>query len=70
MTNNTVSLEKAAKYICNTLDGLCPMMAEKFACPRECTLDTLPWQCWISFFNSQPATPKQEEQSDQDQVPA
>lgn len=51
--NETLTLEKAAKYICNTLDGLCPMMAEGHACPTVCTLDTVPWHCWISYFRDQ-----------------
>lgn len=54
MYNEAATLEKAAKYICNPLDGLCPMMAEKFACPGECTLDTLPWQCWLLFCKQKP----------------
>jgi hypothetical protein len=62
MQSEATTLEKAAKYICNTLDGLCPMMAEKFTCPTECNLDTLPWQCWISFFKNQQATAEREEQ--------
>ncbi len=57
MQNESDSLEKAAKYICTTLDGLCPMAAERYACPTDCTLDTLPWQCWIAYFRAQPDDP-------------
>jgi len=53
MDNDAATLEKAAKYICNTLDGLCPMAAERYACPTDCTLDTIPWKCWISYFREQ-----------------
>ena len=53
MQNERAVLEKAAKYICATLDGLCPMVAESYACPTDCTLDTVPWQCWISYFREQ-----------------
>lgn len=53
MRTETASLEKAAKYICTTLDGLCPMAAERYACPTECTLETIPWQCWILYFREQ-----------------
>lgn len=53
MQNEMMALEKAAKYICTLLDGLCPMAAEGHACPTECTLDTVPWQCWISYFREQ-----------------
>lgn len=56
-THNEIALlEKAAKYICNTLDGRCPMVAERYACPTACTLDTVPWQCWIAYFRGQQAT--------------
>lgn len=53
MHNETATLEKAAKYICTTLDGQCPMAAEKYACPTDCTLETVPWRCWISYFREQ-----------------
>jgi hypothetical protein len=53
MHNETATLEKAAKYICTTLDGQCPMAAERYVCPAACTLDTIPWQCWISYFREQ-----------------
>ena len=43
-------LERAAKYICNLLDGLCPMVVEHYPCPVICNLDTLPWHCWIDYF--------------------
>jgi hypothetical protein len=62
MESERATLEKAAKYICNTLDGLCPMKAEQFACPTVCTLDTLPWHCWISYFRKQGATPENGDQ--------
>lgn len=58
MDTETAPLEKAAKYICNALDGLCPMKAERFACPTDCTLDTLPWHCWIFYFRSQETKPE------------
>ena len=44
------ALEKAAKYICNMKDGLCPMVVEKMECRTVCTLETLPWQCWLILF--------------------
>ena len=49
------ALEKAAKYICTCKCGLCPMMVEKIACPQECNLETLPWQCWFAYFQKQSA---------------
>ncbi len=51
MQSDNSSLEKAAKYICTFLDGLCPMAAENYACPRECTTQTIPWECWILYLN-------------------
>jgi hypothetical protein len=44
------ALEKAAKYICNLKDGLCLMVVENMICRKVCTLDTLPWQCWLTHF--------------------
>ena len=44
------ALEKAAKYICNLKDGLCPMVVENMQCRSVCTLETLPWQCWVVLF--------------------
>jgi hypothetical protein len=44
------ALEMAAKYICNHLDGLCPMVVEQHPCPADCILETLPWHCWIDYF--------------------
>jgi len=46
------ALEKAAKYICAASLGQCPMMIERFHCPAECNLETIPWQCWIAFFKA------------------
>lgn len=63
MPNETVLLEKAAKYICNSLDGLCPMVAESYACPTDCTLDTVPWQCWIAYFRGQQSAEDGEKQA-------
>jgi hypothetical protein len=51
-------LEMAAKYICNLLDGLCPMVVEKHPCPANCTLATLPWHCWIDYFQAGAAARK------------
>ncbi|MDA8418940.1 MAG: hypothetical protein M0Z90_07910 [Desulfobacteraceae bacterium] len=51
MDKDSRSLEKAAKYICTFLDGLCPMAAEAYPCPQECGLDTIPWECWMFYFN-------------------
>lgn len=61
MQTETTSLEKAAKYICNNLGGLCPMVTEKFVCPTACNLDTLPWHCWVSYFRNQQPCPEQGE---------
>jgi hypothetical protein len=58
MSTDARLLEKAAKYLCNTLDGLCPMMAEGYVCPTECALDTVPWRCWIAYFRDQLADPQ------------
>jgi hypothetical protein len=44
------ALEDAVKYICTMKCGLCPMAAEQFPCPQPCTMDVLPWQCWIAYF--------------------
>ena len=49
------ALEKAAKYICNLKDGLCPMVVEKMECRTVCTLDTLPWKCWLTLFKEKAA---------------
>ncbi len=49
-TSMLVALEKAAKYICTSKCGLCPMVTEGFRCPKECDLDTKPWQCWFIYF--------------------
>jgi hypothetical protein len=48
-------LEKAAKYICNFREGLCPMVVEGFSCKRPCTEETLPWHCWIELFRERSA---------------
>jgi hypothetical protein len=50
------ALEKAAKYICNLKDGLCPMVVEKIECRTVCTLETLPWECWLALFKEIAAT--------------
>lgn len=60
-TEDDKALEQAAKYICTTKCGLCPMMVEHFPCPGECTLDTVAWQCWISYFRTRI---RQREQTD------
>lgn len=44
------SLEIAAKYICTSKCGLCPMVVEEFTCPRECRIETKAWQCWMTYF--------------------
>ncbi len=46
------ALEKAAKYICTSKCGLCPMVVEHFSCPHRCTLRTKPWQCWLAYFTA------------------
>jgi hypothetical protein len=45
------ALEKAAKYICNQTCGRCPMAMEDYSCPVECSPETTPWRCWISYFS-------------------
>ncbi|MCI5115736.1 MAG: hypothetical protein D3913_12500 [Candidatus Electrothrix sp. LOE1_4_5] len=46
-----LALEKAAKMVCNMKSGLCPIREEHFSgCPRKCTEDTRPWQCWFDYF--------------------
>lgn len=55
------ALERAAKYICNSKDGLCPMRIEDFKCRFPCDLDTLPWQCWVIFFK-EPVRGKKEDE--------
>ena len=50
LLTDRVALEKAAKYICNLKDGLCPMVVEKMLCRTVCTLNTLPWECWLTLF--------------------
>ena len=44
------TLEIAAKYICTSKCGLCPMVVETFTCPQECHLETKAWQCWMTYF--------------------
>ena len=44
------TLEIAAKYVCTSKCGLCPMVVEEFTCSSECRIDTKPWQCWITYF--------------------
>ena len=48
--SDSLALEKAAKYICNMKDGLCPMVVENMQCRSVCTVETLPWQCWVLLF--------------------
>ena len=50
ITNDRVALIRAAKYICMKQCGRCPMVIEGFSCPDACSLETLPWQCWLEFF--------------------
>jgi hypothetical protein len=52
VTRPSAAIEIAAKYICNHHCGRCPMLVVKFPCPAECGLDTLAWQCWISYFQN------------------
>jgi hypothetical protein len=47
---STGAIEDAAKYICTMKCGMCPMAVEQFPCPQPCTLEVLPWQCWIAYF--------------------
>ncbi|HIJ79680.1 MAG: hypothetical protein OEY01_13170 [Desulfobulbaceae bacterium] len=47
---DNLALEMAAKYICTIKCGQCPLVVEKFPCPQKCTLDVLPWQCWLAYF--------------------
>ncbi|MDA8165912.1 MAG: hypothetical protein M0017_12880 [Desulfobacteraceae bacterium] len=49
------ALVKAAKYICTQKCGRCPMAVEGYRCPRECSLETVPWECWIAFFSEEKA---------------
>lgn len=44
------ALVRAAKYICNLRDGLCPMVVENYRCLSACGPDTQPWRCWIDHF--------------------
>ncbi len=46
------TLEIAAKYLCNLLDGRCPLVVENHPCPTECGPETLPWHCWIRYFQA------------------
>ncbi len=50
--NDQRALIRAAKYICTENCGKCPMYIENFPCPKECGLDTVPWECWLEFFKS------------------
>lgn len=52
VTRPAAAIEMAAKYICNHHCGRCPMLVVKFPCPAECGLETLAWQCWISYFQN------------------
>lgn len=52
LTMSAAAMEMAAKYICNHHCGRCPMLIVQFPCPAECSLDTLAWQCWISYFHT------------------
>ena len=53
------ALEIAAKYLCNLLDGRCPLAVEKYPCPTECGPETLPWRCWINYFQAALARSRQ-----------
>lgn len=46
------AFERAAKYICTIQCGRCPMIVEKFPCPKTCDLETLAWQCWMAYFRT------------------
>lgn len=50
MASKTLPLEKAAKYLCTVLDGRCPMAIESYPCPTDCTVETVPWHCWVIYF--------------------
>ena len=64
LLSDSKALEKAAKYICNLKDGLCPMVVEKMACNALCTHDTLPWHCWLNLFKkSSAAEPNSEDET-------
>jgi len=52
-TTLATALEKAAKHICTTRDGLCPHVVFQHPCPTDCTLDTIAWECWMRFFLDQ-----------------
>ena len=52
------ALEKAAKIICTTKCGLCPIQEEKFSgCPVACDEETHPWQCWVVHLRQLAANP-------------
>lgn len=52
VTRLVATIEMAAKYVCNHHCGRCPMLVVKSPCPAECNLDTVAWQCWISYFQN------------------
>jgi hypothetical protein len=56
------SLEIAAKYICTSKCGLCPMVVEEFQCPKECRIETRAWQCWMTFLRQKSVKAKSEVQ--------
>lgn len=56
------TLEVAAKYICTSKCGLCPMVVEKFTCPKECAIETKAWQCWMTYLRQRSAIKNKEEQ--------
>lgn len=57
------ALEKAAKYICTTRCGLCPHVVVQYPCPKECTLDTMAWECWMQHFLDQAGHSRPQENS-------
>ncbi len=54
----STALEKAAKHICTARCGRCPHVVEHYPCPGECTLDTVPWECWARYFLDQATPPR------------
>lgn len=63
MSTEAAQLEKAAKYLCTLLDGMCPMAVESYPCPTDCTIDTAPWQCWVVYFQARGTRQEDEENS-------
>ncbi len=45
------ALIKAAKIICDLKSGTCPIHEPNFfGCPRACTEEIRPWQCWVTYL--------------------